>query len=206
MRARTTSRYGYTIARAISSSTIRCSLSTITFSGAFLGFACFVGLTFIPLLDHVPLTTEPRSGLTDRNRTRTASRLADHRLAGTCTKYSSHKLVILSKSARASRAARPGFLDVVRSELTQTFASITRTGRRPRSRCGPRARHPARHRDQLRCRALRPRPVSLLPGKRCAMSRVGSDDPVPLVDAGPLTVGPIHEHNDGRPNADQPRT
>src|SRR5262249_24553192 len=72
VRDRTTSRYGYTIARAISSRTIRCSLSTTTFRGGFLGFGCFAGLSFIPPLDHAPLTTKLYGGLTDRNRPRTS--------------------------------------------------------------------------------------------------------------------------------------
>jgi hypothetical protein len=58
VRARTTSRYGNTIARAMSSRTIRCSLSRTTFSGGFLGLGCFEGLSFIPPLDHAPLTAQ----------------------------------------------------------------------------------------------------------------------------------------------------
>jgi hypothetical protein len=33
-----------------------------------LGLGCFSGRSFIPCLDHAPLTTEPRAQLTDRNR------------------------------------------------------------------------------------------------------------------------------------------
>jgi len=74
VRARTTSRYGNTIARAMSSRTIRCSLSRTTFSGGFLGLGCFEGLSFIPPLDHAPLTAKRRAEPTDRNRSRKLSR------------------------------------------------------------------------------------------------------------------------------------
>jgi hypothetical protein len=58
-RARTTSRWGSVVVRAMSSRTIRCSLSSTTRSGG--AFAAAVCVAFIFQLDHAAITdVKPR--------------------------------------------------------------------------------------------------------------------------------------------------